>query len=202
MARLLLSFLAVVSAGWSSVGFAQAPQAPAKPALTVEERLQKLEEMNEKLLRQNQTLSRQLEAVTQTLKTTAPATPKAKDPDAVQTQISTGAAEGGGDLMVSPPEGGPADRSAGPGGNYVDSLPSRGSAEGGGDLISFAPDDPKDAKGIPMLGRFGRRFTNNGLWFESPDKVFQFHVGGRARRTPRFSRPATPSSTALAGSAR
>ena len=58
-------------------------------------------------------------------------------------------------------------------------MPSRGASFGGGDLISFDPDDPEDATGVPMQGRFGRRFVNNGLWFESPDKVFQFHVGGR-----------------------
>ena len=65
-------------------------------------------------------------------------------------------------------------------------MPSRGSAAGGGDLISFAPDDPKDATGVKMNGRFGRRFTNNGLWFESPDKVFQFHVGGRTQMDASF----------------
>ena len=37
-----------------------------------------------------------------------------------------------------------------------------------------------------MNGRFGRRFTNNGLWFESPDKVFQFHVGGRTQMDSSF----------------
>ena len=37
-----------------------------------------------------------------------------------------------------------------------------------------------------MNGRFGRRFTNNGLWFESPDKVFQFHVGGRDQMDASF----------------
>jgi phosphate-selective porin OprO/OprP len=172
------------------------PTTPAPDVPTVEERLQKLEEMNEKLLRQNQELSRQLNAVTETLKISAPAPakpdapaasvkPVVMDANTIKAQISTGAAVGGGDLL-SPPEGGPADRSAGPDANTVDRLPSRGSAEGGGDLISFAPDDPKDARGIPMIGRFGRRFTNNGLWFESPDKVFQVHIGGRAQMDSAF----------------
>ena len=87
---------------------------------------------------------------------------------------------------MSPAVGGPADRSAGAGANTVDNVPSRGSSFGGGDLISFAPDDPLDASGIRMNGRFGRRFTNNGLWFESPDKVFQFHVGGRNQMDASF----------------
>jgi len=102
----------------------------------------------------------------------------AGDVNALVREPTTASAAGGGDLM-SPALGGPADRSAGAGANTVESTPSRGSAAGGGDLISFAPDDPSDATGVKMFGRFGRRFTNNGLWFESPDKVFQFHIGGR-----------------------
>ena len=30
-----------------------------------------------------------------------------------------------------------------------------------------------------MTGRFGRKFVNNGLWFSSPNKNFQFHPGGQ-----------------------
>ena len=82
--------------------------------------------------------------------------------------------------------GGGDDLSPGPGANTVESTPSTGEAGEGGDLISFAPDDPADAKGVKMSGRFGRRFTNNGLWFESPDKVFQFHVGGRTQMDASF----------------
>src|SRR5438309_6944063 len=100
-------------------------------------------------------------------------------------QPSAGSAAGGGDLMA-PALGGPADRSAGANADTFTSVPSRGASFGGGDLISFDPNDPEDAKGIRMDGRFGRRFVNNGLWFESPDKVFQFHVGGRFQMDAAF----------------
>ena len=193
--------------------------APASTALSVEERLKKLEEMNQKLLEQNQKLSQQLQSINQRIEV-APAGPPV-DLDAVDHSTSTdapggdgpllsppmggaadrsaggvgantiestpsrGAAFGGGSL-ISPPMGGPADRSAGASGNTIENTPSRGAAFGGGDLISFAPDDPRDATGVRMNGRFGRRFTNNGLWFESPDKVFQFHVGGRTQMDSSF----------------
>ena len=85
-----------------------------------------------------------------------------------------------------PRPGGGDGLSPGPGANTIESTPSTGEAGEGGDLISFAPDDPSDAKGVKMGGRFGRRFTNNGLWFESPDKVFQFHVGGRTQMDASF----------------
>ncbi len=165
---------------------ADPPAAPARP-LTVEERLQKLEATNQQLLEQNQAILRQNQALTQALQAVngrlAPPSPNPSDGAATARYVpqdapSTGSAFGGGDLM-SPATGGPADRSAGAGANTVENVPSRGSSFGGGDLISFAPDDPADATGVKMNARFGRRFTNNGLWFESPDKVFQFHVGGR-----------------------
>jgi phosphate-selective porin OprO/OprP len=169
-----------------------APAAGASQPPSVEERLQKVEAMNQRLLEQNQELSRQLTEVTKRLNAVlspangsrSPATAGAgsarssDDPGGSRGRPMTGAAAGGGDLM-SPAMGGPADRSAGPNADTIENVPSRGASFGGGDLISFAPDDPNDATGVRMLGRFGRRFTNNGLWFESPDKVFQFHVGGR-----------------------
>jgi phosphate-selective porin OprO/OprP len=190
---LLASWLATGGSG-EAVG-----QATAKP-LTVEERLQKLESMNQQLLEQNQALSQQLKEVVGKIGPQPPAPspapvsaegPPPKDDAAVRTQVSTGSAFGGGDLM-SPAMGGPADRSAGPGGNTIENTPSRGSSFGGGDLISFAPDDPADATGIKMNARFGRRFTNNGLWFESPDKVFQFHIGGRDQMDASFFSAGAP----------
>ena len=189
---LVLAWLLMMAG--ASIGVAQespptpAPSLPdpAAPAASVEERLRKLEEMNQKLLEQNQRLSEQLQTISRQV--SVPAVPEpgaspdepaaAPDPNDLRTEPTTASAAGGGDLM-SPATGGPADRSAGEGANTVNSTPSRGAAEGGGDLISFQPDDPLDATGVKMNGRFGRRFTNNGLWFESPDKVFQFHIGGR-----------------------
>ncbi len=148
--------------------------------------------MNQRLMEQNQQLSQQLQSVNAKLNTpkpdivSAPAnTTPPVDLDTVGTRPMVGAAAAGGDLL-SPPMGGPADRSAGANANTVGNTPSRGAAFGGGDLISFAPDDPLDATGVKMNGRFGRRFTNNGLWFESPDKVFQFHVGGRTQMDSSF----------------
>ena len=163
---------------------AQSPTPPVPApaaAASVEERLRKLEAMNQQLLDQNQQLSRQLQTISRQVNVpAAPGPAAADDVNALVREPTTASAAGGGDLM-SPATGGPADRSAGAGANTVENVPSRGAAEGGGDLISFAPDDPLDATGVRMLGRFGRRFTNNGLWFESPDKVFQFHIGGRTQ---------------------
>lgn len=202
--------VALLASGWCSLAIGQPPPAASVPrALTVEERLQKLEEMNAKLVEQNQQLNHRVQALTRTIER-APNNPPVGsrplgDPDVRGAQAAsgsaaaapgagvnvprtapmTGTAYGGGDLM-SPPMGGPADRSAGANANTVENLPSRGAAFGGGDLISFAPDDPLDASGVKMNGRFGRRFTNNGLWFESPDKVFQFHIGGRTQMDASF----------------
>ncbi len=188
----------------SSIATAQAPGPPipapnpapgegsAAAGSTFDERLRKLEETNNRLLRQNQELNESLRAVNERLNLPSPAPgPAATPPPAVApdpggntpgpaTAPGPASAPGGGDL-TSPAAGGPADRSAGANANTLENLPSRGASYGGGDLISFAPDDPLDATGIRMNGRFGRRFTNNGLWFESPDKVFQFHVGGRTQ---------------------
>ena len=187
---------------------------PAPRPLTVEERLQKLEEMNQKLLEQNQQLSRQLEKVTQAIEL-APASPpvgsqKTEDPDVLGTQALTppvprpggttdyspgaganvpgpapmSGTSAGGSLMARP--GGTTDYSPGAGANVVEGVPSRGPAAFGGDLISFAPDDPNDKSGTKANARFGRRFTNNGLWFESENKSFQFHVGGRTQMDTSF----------------
>jgi phosphate-selective porin OprO/OprP len=42
-----------------------------------------------------------------------------------------------------------------------------------------------------MTGRFGRGFVNNGLWFESQDKAFRVHIGGRTQYdTAFFNAPA------------
>jgi len=41
--------------------------------------------------------------------------------------------------------------------------------------------DDKDALGVPMKARFGRALTNNGVWFESPNKNFTMHAGGRTQ---------------------
>ena len=101
---------------------------------------------------------------------------------------------------------GPAERSdagstcgmGGSGANVLRVEPSTASAVGGGDLISF---DERDTRGIDETGRFGRRFVNNGLWFESPNKNFQFHVGGRTQMDSGCSRRAIPCSSAPEGSA-
>jgi len=87
---------------------------------------------------------------------------------------------------MAPPTRGPTDDSAGVGANILEGPSSRGAAFGGGDLISFAPNNPDDAAGVKLYGRFGRRFTNNAVWFESPNKMFQFHVGGRTQMDAAF----------------
>src|SRR5207253_978347 len=87
--------------------------------------------------------------------------PPTAEAGAARVQPGAAAGAGSGDGR-SPAVGGPADRSAGASGNVVENVPSRGASFGGGDLISFAPDDPADATGVKMFGRFGRRFTNNG----------------------------------------
>ena len=188
-----VAHVALALIAWCSVTHARAqmpsPPSPNRaPSLPAEERLRRLEEVNQQLVEQSRQLNLRLQAITERLNVRSPSAPSstgegaaasaADDPNAVRNQPSPASAAGGGDLM-SPAMGGRADRSAGPGGNAVENLPSRGASYGGGDLISFAPDDPMDTTGVQMMGRFGRRFTNNGLWFESPDKVFQFHVGGR-----------------------
>jgi len=188
---------------------ASPPAATAPRALSVEERLQQLEETNRQLKQQLDSVNDKLRSASQAAPAQAqdanvartqqtgsaagggggvssPATggpadrSAGADANTVESTPSRGASYGGGSLL-SPATGGPADRSAGANANTVENTPSRGSAFGGGDLISFAPDDPLDASGVKMNGRFGRRFTNNGLWFESPDKVFQFHIGGRTQ---------------------
>ncbi|MDB5349665.1 MAG: oprO 1 [Planctomycetota bacterium] len=173
---------------WIAGPSAFAQTIPAPAALSIEERLQKLEAMNQQLSQQNQELNSRLKEIAGKLAPASPTAPVSDPPstdaNTIRTQPTTGSAVGGGDLM-SPATGGPADRSAA-GGNTIESVPSRGSSFGGGDLISFDPNDPSDATGVKMLGRFGRRFTNNGLWFESPDKVFQFHVGGRTQMDTSF----------------
>ena len=87
----------------------------------------------------------------------------------------TGSAVGGGELMAAP--SGPMPPGiGGVGANVLRGVPSAAAAVGGGDLISF---DERDTRGIEATGRFGRRFVNNGLWFSSPNKNFQFHAGGQ-----------------------
>jgi phosphate-selective porin OprO and OprP len=158
---------------------------PAGPgpsrSLSVEERLQRLEEQNHRLVEQNQQLAQQLRAITGAISVVPPTT----DPSPPGAEPMTGAAAGGGTLMA-PPAGGFTDFSAGPNVSGPRREPATSAAYGGGDLISFAPDDPKDTKGIPAAGRFGRRWSNNGLWFESPDKNFQFHIGGRTQMDATF----------------
>jgi phosphate-selective porin OprO/OprP len=104
------------------------------------------------------------------------------DPNAIDAAPSVSSAYGGGDLMASPNNALP---DLNPGGdvNEIGPTPSRLSAYGGGDLISFGADD---STGINMNARFGRLFTNNGLWFESPNKMFQFHIGGRTQMDSSF----------------
>src|SRR5205809_631120 len=171
---------AFVLIAWASVTHARA-QTPPIPspnlavAPPVEERLRRLEEVNQQLLEQNRQLNLSLQAITERLNIPSPgapnrtgreaaAPPAANEANPSGTRPSTASAYGGVDLM-SPARGGPADRSGGPSANTVENVPSRGASYGGGDLISFAPDDPADATGVRMNSRFGRRFTNNGLWF-------------------------------------
>ena len=180
----------VLAIGWCSIVEAQVPTpptpspnpspgqaspAPASRGLSVEERLSKLEEANQELVEQNRRLTEQLKAIIRAAK---PTTSGGSDSRCRRSWSRSDAGTAG--------LGGTDDRSPGPGANTVEGTPSTGEAGEGGDLISFAPDDPADAKGVKMGGRFGRRFTNNGLWFESPDKVFQFHVGGRTQMDASF----------------
>ena len=169
-----------------------APAAAARRTMTVEERLQKLEGMNQRLLEQNQQLTHELKAVTRKVNAPDPpgvqrriipvVQPPAGDTNAPATQPTTGSAVGGGDLMArAERRGRPPDLSGdGAASAPTSSGPSRArrAAAGGQDLISF---DERDTHGIEATGRFGRRFVNNGLWFSSPNKNFQFHVGGRVQ---------------------
>ena len=203
--RLAVAWLSLV---WSSVSLAQstappvpspnpapvavapAPAVAARRTMTVEERLQKLEGMNQRLLEQNQQLTHELKAVTRKVNAPDPpgvqrriipvVQPPAGGTNTPATQPTTGSAVGGGDLMAAPSGGTPADLSGmgGVGANVLRTEPSTAAAAGGQDLISF---DERDTKGIEATGRFGRRFVNNGLWFSSPNKNFQFHVGGRVQ---------------------
>ena len=148
--------------------------------MSVEERIQKLEQMNQRLLDQNQQLNKKLKSITDKIDTK---NPPGGDPDALGTQPTTGSAVGGGDLMARPtgPAAGGGGGGGGAAGGDVNALrvePSTSTAVGGGDLITF---DEKDDRGIKMNTRFGRRFVNNGLWFESPNKNFQIHIGGRTQ---------------------
>src|SRR5271157_3943159 len=164
---------------------APAPAVAARRTMTVEERLQKLEGMNQRLLEQNQQLTHELKAVTQKVNAPGPpgvqrrlipvVQPPAGDANAPATQPTTGSAFGGGELMAAP-SGPEPPGIGGVGANVLRGVPSAGAAAGGGDLISF---DERDTRGIEATGRFGRRFVNNGLWFSSPNKNFQFHPGGQ-----------------------
>lgn len=205
--------LAWMSIVWSSIAQAQstappgpgptpgpeaaAPAVAARRTMTVEDRLQKLEEMNQRLLEQNQELTQQLKAVTERVNAPNPPVelpPVGGGPNVLGTQPMTGSAVGGGDLMV-PPSGlappsaatapGPGEGRGigGPGANILRAAPAPISAYGGEDLISF---DERDTRGIGMTGRFGRRFVNNGLWFYSPNKLFQVHIGGRTQLDASF----------------
>src|SRR5271157_4434791 len=91
------------------------------------------------------------------------------------TQPMSGSAFGGGELMAAP-SGPEPPGIGGVGPNVLRGVPSAAAAAGGGDLISF---DERDTRGIEATGRFGRRFVNNGLWFSSPNRNFQFHPGGQ-----------------------
>ena len=224
--RLAVAWLSLV---WSSVSLAQstappvpspnpapvavapAPAVAARRTMTVEERLQKLEGMNQRLLEQNQQLTHELKAVTRKVNAPDPpgvqrriipvVQPPAGGTNTPATQPTTGSAVGGGDLMAAPSGGTPADLSGmgGVGANVLRTEPSTAAAAGGQDLISF---DERDTKGIEATGRFGRRFVNNGLWFSSPNKNFQFHVGGRAQLDSVWVlRRAIPFSSAPEGSA-
>ncbi len=179
--------------GWLSIAQAQnlSPPAPASKsraarALSVEDRLQKLEAMNQMLLQQNQQLTRQLKTVTEQLTKPGAAGPPAGnappgEPNALRREPSTASAVGGGDLVAPSGRGATSETGGGGGigGNVPRREPSTASAVGGGDLV--IPPGSTDAPGIGMKARFGRRFVNNGLWFESPNKNFQIHIGGRSQ---------------------
>ena len=66
----------------------------------------------------------------------------------------------------------------GRGANVLGAELSTAGAEGGTDLLSFDEREP-DARGVAMTGTWGRKFINNGLWFSSPNRNFQFHIGGQ-----------------------
>src|SRR5208337_3642225 len=199
--RLAVAWLSIV---WSSVALAQstappvpspnpqpvaaapAPAVAARRTMTVEERLQKLEEMNQQLLEQNQHLTHELKAVTQKLNALDPpgvqrrlipvVQPPAGGANVLRTEPMTGSAVGGGELMAAP--SGPAPPGPGVGANVLRAEPSAASAYGGTDLLAF-DEREQDIRGREMKGAFGRKFINNGLWFSSPNKNFQFHAGGQ-----------------------
>ena len=77
---------------------------------------------------------------------------------------------------MAPPSG-PAPPGPGPGANVLRAEPSAASAYGGTDLLAF-DEREQDIRGREMKGAFGRKFINNGLWFYSPNRNFQFHTGG------------------------
>ena len=158
----------------------------ASRAMTVEERLEKLEAMNQQLLEQNQKLNEQVKTlsnrVTQSPPTVAPIpadlAPIIVPPlDGTANQPMTGAAIGAGDVMAPtiglPP---PTDADTVPNALRVD--PIVNSTMIGSDLIDF---DTKDVRGLKMNARWGRQDITNGLWFESENKNFQVHIGGRTQ---------------------
>ena len=161
-----------------------APAVASTSAMSVEERIQKLEQMNQQLLDQNQQLTRQLKSINDKIDTkkppggpTAGAGGSESDPDGLSTQPTTGSAVGGGELMARPTGPAAGGGGGGVGANVLRVEPSTSTAFGGGELVSTG----EDVRGVPMKARFGRRFVNNGLWFESENKNFQVHIGGRTQ---------------------
>lgn len=160
---------------------AQAPPTPAPglpppaqaPAMSVEARLQKMEAVNAQLLEQNKALSDSLKAIQAKLdvpKTAAPPADRAgtsasnsagANAEARGTSVSTGSTGGG--------AGSPAGADA-PGSGPKKWKPTMD------DLGNV-----KVGESPTMTGKFGPGTPSNGLWFSSPDKDFQVHIGGRTQ---------------------
>ncbi len=210
-ARLKRWSSALISAGlWvagSTIAIAQAPPVPepslpaAAPAesgaaagaaprtLSVEERFQKLEAMNLKLLEQNQKLTEQVKSLTERVAQIPPVAatvppevapiivPPVEAADTTADRAMPGSGVAGVDLMAQPTGPPPPMGDSGvPDALRVDPLAN--STMIGNDLIDF---DTKDTNGLKMNARWGRQDITNGLWFESANKNFQFHIGGRTQ---------------------
>ncbi|MGO9599078.1 MAG: porin [Isosphaeraceae bacterium] len=182
-----------------TVAATSAPGVAARREMTVEERLQKLEAMNQQLLQQNQQLNREMKTVSRKVEAPqlAVAQPPAGGANVLRAEPSTGSAYGGSALMAPStgsafagfggsgllgPTGGitRGDIGArGPGANVIGAEPSTAGAQGGSDLLGF-DEAELDTKGLDARAFFGRKFINNGFWISSPNRNFQFHVGGQA----------------------
>lgn len=156
--RLLL--FACVVASWASFTWADEPR--SQTASDFEARLQQLEQQNQILFRQNQTLMRSIAGEQRGF---------AEDVDADDVQNSR-------IVLVGDIEGplGSEDNS------FQRLQRMQQQYESGGMYTptqDTAPAGP--SQGPDITAHWGTGFVNNGLWFESQEKDFRLHIGGRTQ---------------------